>query len=155
MDVKYKYLAYRCPLMSDWSQMPPSDIRWKLRPIVLAMERPMLVLPTPGGPTKQSIGPVHSNHNITYSILCVHTSVYMCVCLFICLCVHLYAWVHACMVYTHTHMCLYMYACTCMLMYVFACACLLACVLCVLHVCTYTTMYMCMHVITEVVRYDT
>ena len=50
--------TYRCPLMSDWSQMPPSDIRWKLRPMVVAMERPMLVLPTPGGPTKHSIGPI-------------------------------------------------------------------------------------------------
>ncbi len=46
------------PRMSDWSQTPPKAMRWNSRPRVRAMERPTLVFPTPGGPTKQSMGPL-------------------------------------------------------------------------------------------------
>jgi hypothetical protein len=34
-----------------------SAYRWNSRPRVLAIDRPTLVLPTPGGPTKHRIGP--------------------------------------------------------------------------------------------------
>src|SRR3972149_5559671 len=36
--------------------MPPRERRTKRRPRAWAMERPRLVLPTPGGPTKQRMG---------------------------------------------------------------------------------------------------
>ena len=37
---------------------PPSETRTNLRPRARAIERPRLVLPTPGGPMKQRIGPL-------------------------------------------------------------------------------------------------
>ena len=37
--------------------MPPSETRTNLRPSDVAIDRPSDVLPTPGGPTKQRIGP--------------------------------------------------------------------------------------------------
>ena len=57
--------AYLCPRMSDWSQTPPRAMRWNSLPSVRAMERPTLVLPTPGGPTKQRIGPWRPNRGNT------------------------------------------------------------------------------------------
>ena len=115
----------------------------------------MLVLPTPGGPTKQSIGPMHSNHNITYSILCVHTSVYMCVFVYLFVCA--FVCMHACVygIYTYTHVslyvCMYMHANVCV------CVCMLACMCTVCAACMYiyNYVYVRMHVITEVVRYNT
>ena len=46
--------------MSDSSRTPPRDIRTYLRPMDLAMDRAMEVLPTPGGPTRQRIWPLMS-----------------------------------------------------------------------------------------------
>lgn len=52
--------------MSDWSQTPPRAMRWNSRPRVLAMERPTLVFPTPGGPTKQRMGPWEHRHCLSH-----------------------------------------------------------------------------------------
>ena len=49
-----------CPRISASSFMPPSDMRENFRPMARAMDFPSDVLPTPGGPTKQSIGPFMS-----------------------------------------------------------------------------------------------
>ena len=46
----------RWPRISASSRMPPSEMRWNVRPSARAMERPSEVLPTPGGPTKHRIG---------------------------------------------------------------------------------------------------
>ena len=46
----------RWPRISASSWTPPSEIRTNLRPSARAMDWPRLVLPTPGGPTKQRIG---------------------------------------------------------------------------------------------------
>src|SRR3546814_6200241 len=49
--------------ISDWSSdvcssdLPPSDMRTNLRLTASAIERPIEVLPTPGGPTRHRIGP--------------------------------------------------------------------------------------------------
>ncbi len=43
--------------MSASSRMPPSEMRWYLRPVARAIDRAIEVLPTPGGPTKRRIGP--------------------------------------------------------------------------------------------------
>lgn len=56
-----------CPRMSDWSQTPPKAMRWNSLPRVLAMERPTLVLPTPGGPTKQRMGPWQHRRSVTHA----------------------------------------------------------------------------------------
>ena len=45
----------RCPRMSASSRTPPRATRMNLRPIDSAILLPRLVLPTPGGPTKQRI----------------------------------------------------------------------------------------------------
>ena len=50
----------RCPRISDSSRTPPTEMRENLRPSARAIEWPSDVLPTPGGPTKQRIGPVRS-----------------------------------------------------------------------------------------------
>ena len=52
------FIAYLWPRMSDWSQTPPREMRWNSLPRVRATERPTLVLPTPGGPTKHRMGPL-------------------------------------------------------------------------------------------------
>lgn len=49
--------AYLCPLISATSVMPPTLKRKYSRFRARAMERAMLVLPTPGGPWKQRILP--------------------------------------------------------------------------------------------------
>lgn len=49
--------TYLCPLISATSVMPPTLKRKYSRPRARAMERAMLVLPTPGGPWKQRILP--------------------------------------------------------------------------------------------------
>ena len=46
----------RWPRISASSRTPPSDMRTNRRPSARAMLWPRLVLPTPGGPTKQRIG---------------------------------------------------------------------------------------------------
>ncbi|AKU74417.1 hypothetical protein ACX55_1 [Francisella tularensis subsp. tularensis] len=46
----------RCPLISDSSRTPPKAIRTYSRPVALAIDCPIDVLPTPGGPTKHRIG---------------------------------------------------------------------------------------------------
>lgn len=56
-EIKRTEVFYLCPRISDWSHTPPSAILWNSRPRVLATDLPTLVLPTPGGPTKQRIGP--------------------------------------------------------------------------------------------------
>ena len=48
----------RCPRISASSCMPPIEMRANLRPSERAIERPSDVLPTPGGPTKQRMGPL-------------------------------------------------------------------------------------------------
>src|SRR5665648_921033 len=50
----------RCPRISASSRTPPTLMRSNLRPMASAMLWPRLVLPTPGGPTKQRIGPRRS-----------------------------------------------------------------------------------------------
>ena len=47
----------RWPRISASSRMPPSDTRTNLRPSDCAIDFASDVLPTPGGPTKQRIGP--------------------------------------------------------------------------------------------------
>jgi hypothetical protein len=47
----------RCPRISASSRMPPRDMRMNFRPIARAIDFPRDVFPTPGGPTKQRIGP--------------------------------------------------------------------------------------------------
>lgn len=47
----------RWPRISASSRTPPSEMRTKFRPIARAIDLPNDVLPTPGGPTKQRIGP--------------------------------------------------------------------------------------------------
>ena len=49
-----------CPRISASSRTPPRLIRQKWRPMAWAMDLEMLVLPVPGGPTKQRIGPLMS-----------------------------------------------------------------------------------------------
>lgn len=68
---KGKKERYLCPRMSDWSQTPPKAMRWNSLPRVLAMERPTLVLPTPGGPTKQRIGPCKHSRTQKISQKCI------------------------------------------------------------------------------------
>ena len=46
----------RWPRISASSRMPPSEMRWNLRPSARAIDLPSEVLPTPGGPTKHRIG---------------------------------------------------------------------------------------------------
>ena len=53
----YCIYIYLCPLISDWSLIPPSDSLQNFLPIVWAIDLPILVLPTPGGPTRHNIGP--------------------------------------------------------------------------------------------------
>jgi hypothetical protein len=48
----------RWPRISASSRTPPSESRTNLRPVARAMLLAMLVLPTPGGPTKHKIGPL-------------------------------------------------------------------------------------------------
>ena len=48
----------RWPRISASSLTPPNDSRTNWRPSALAIDRPSDVLPTPGGPTKQRIGPL-------------------------------------------------------------------------------------------------
>ena len=48
----------RWPRISASSRTPPSDRRTNLRPVARAMLFARLVLPTPGGPTKQRTGPL-------------------------------------------------------------------------------------------------
>ena len=50
----------RWPRISASSRTPPSEMRTKLRPSARAIDCPSEVLPTPGGPTKQRIGPYTS-----------------------------------------------------------------------------------------------
>ena len=50
----------RWPRISDSSRTPPTEMRVNLRPSVRAIDFPSDVLPTPGGPTKQRIGPASS-----------------------------------------------------------------------------------------------
>jgi len=45
-------------LISATSDSPPTENRKNLRSRARAIERPMLVLPTPGGPERQMIFPV-------------------------------------------------------------------------------------------------
>ena len=45
----------RWPRISASSRTPPRLTRTNPRPMAVAMERPRLVLPTPGGPTRQRI----------------------------------------------------------------------------------------------------
>ena len=47
----------RWPRISASSRTPPTEMRTNLRPSVRAIDWPSEVLPTPGGPTKQRIGP--------------------------------------------------------------------------------------------------
>ena len=47
----------RWPRISASSRTPPRLSRTNLRPMARAMDWPSEVLPTPGGPTKQRIGP--------------------------------------------------------------------------------------------------
>ena len=47
----------RCPRISASSCVPPSEIRTNFRPMARATDLPSDVFPTPGGPTKQRIGP--------------------------------------------------------------------------------------------------
>ena len=47
----------RWPRISDSSRTPPTEMRTNLRPSARAIDWPSDVLPTPGGPTKQRIGP--------------------------------------------------------------------------------------------------
>ena len=47
----------RWPRISASSRTPPTEMRVNLRPSVRAIDWPSEVLPTPGGPTKQRIGP--------------------------------------------------------------------------------------------------
>ena len=47
----------RCPRISASSRTPPSDMRMNLRLSARAIDLPIEVLPTPGGPTKHRIGP--------------------------------------------------------------------------------------------------
>ena len=44
--------------------MPPSDTRTNFRPIAVAIDLASDVLPTPGGPTKQRIGPFTSGFSL-------------------------------------------------------------------------------------------
>src|SRR3989344_2475958 len=46
------------PRISASSWMPPKETLMNLQPRALAIDFPMEVLPTPGGPTKQRIGPL-------------------------------------------------------------------------------------------------
>jgi hypothetical protein len=48
------------PRTSASSRMPPKEIRPNLRPIARAIDLPSEVLPTPGGPARQRIGPLRS-----------------------------------------------------------------------------------------------
>ena len=50
----------RWPRISASSRTPPTEMRTNLRPVVRAIDWPSDVLPTPGGPTKQRIGPERS-----------------------------------------------------------------------------------------------
>ena len=50
----------RWPRISASSRTPPTESRTNLRPTVRAIDCPSEVLPTPGGPTKQRIGPERS-----------------------------------------------------------------------------------------------
>ena len=50
----------RWPRISDSSRTPPTEMRANLRPSAWAIDCPSDVLPTPGGPTKQRIGPLRS-----------------------------------------------------------------------------------------------
>ena len=54
----------RCPLISASSLMPPREILTNFLPSALAMDFPSEVLPTPGGPTKQRMGPLVSAFNL-------------------------------------------------------------------------------------------
>ncbi|OGL60936.1 MAG: hypothetical protein A3I72_04365 [Candidatus Tectomicrobia bacterium RIFCSPLOWO2_02_FULL_70_19] len=47
----------RWPRISASSRTPPKETRTNFRPRALAMLLPSEVLPTPGGPTKQRMGP--------------------------------------------------------------------------------------------------
>ncbi|OQC48611.1 MAG: hypothetical protein BWX58_01114 [Deltaproteobacteria bacterium ADurb.Bin026] len=51
------------PLISASSFTPPSDILTNFLPIALAIDFPSEVFPTPGGPTKQIMGPLISPFN--------------------------------------------------------------------------------------------
>ena len=50
----------RWPRISDSSRTPPTEMRTNFRPSARAIDWPSDVLPTPGGPTKQSTGPLRS-----------------------------------------------------------------------------------------------
>ena len=50
----------RWPRISDSSRTPPTEMRANFRPRARAIDLPSEVLPTPGGPTKQRIGPERS-----------------------------------------------------------------------------------------------
>lgn len=52
------------PLISASSRIPPTEKRKNLRCKTLAILRPMLVLPTPGGPTRQMILPLRPLDNL-------------------------------------------------------------------------------------------
>ena len=47
-----------CPLISDSSLTPPRENFINGLPVALAIDFPREVLPTPGGPTRQRIGPL-------------------------------------------------------------------------------------------------
>ena len=51
----------RWPRISASSRTPPTEMRANLRPSDRAIDWPSEVLPTPGGPTKQRIGPETSS----------------------------------------------------------------------------------------------
>ena len=55
--------VFLCPLISDSSRKPPREIRTYSLPKASAIDRPIEVFPTPGGPVKQIIGDFMSFRN--------------------------------------------------------------------------------------------
>ena len=55
-----------CPLISASSLTPPKEILTNSLPIDFAMDFPNDVFPTPGGPVKQSIGPLTVSSLVTF-----------------------------------------------------------------------------------------
>lgn len=56
-------------MISATSDNPPTENRKNLRFKARAIERPMLVLPTPGGPERHIIFPMMQQKNINYDVL--------------------------------------------------------------------------------------
>src|SRR5947209_14706056 len=76
----YRYADHRDLHSFPTRRSSDLDMRTNFRPIARAMDRPSDVFPTPGGPTRQRIGPsrdrkstrLNSSHaNISYAVFCL------------------------------------------------------------------------------------